>query len=129
MTAFRELGPIGRDQQRQMRELRWSIAGGFEDQNVLEGVRQMILAADDVADPQVGVVGARCQMIGRHAVGAQEREVFDVGARLHLFAIDGIGEADDLARLRGAHESAWQTVLPWQPGGRFLRGTSPASPD
>ena len=69
VAALRKLGPVRRDQQRKMRELRRREAGGFEDQHVLVGVRKMILAANDVADAQVGVVGARRQMIGRHAVG------------------------------------------------------------
>ena len=54
---------------------KWAIRRrGFEDQLVLEGVGEMLLAADDVADAQVGVVGAVGQVIGGHAVAAQQRE-------------------------------------------------------
>ena len=104
VAALRELGSIGRDQQRKMRELRRRDAGGFEDQDVLEGVREMVLAADDVADPQIGIVGAGGQVIGRHAVGAQQREVFDVGAGFHLLAVDGIFEANCLPASRGTRK-------------------------
>ena len=55
-----------------------------KDQHVLEGVGQMILPADDVADAQIGIVGAGGQMIGRHAVAAQQREILDVGRRFSI---------------------------------------------
>ena len=54
----------------------------LEDQDVLEGVRQVVLAADDVADAQIGVVGAGGQVIGGHAVAAQQREILDIGGGL-----------------------------------------------
>ena len=53
----------------------------------------MILPANDVADAQVGVIGAGGQMIGRHAVAAQQGKVFDLIGQLGLLAIDGIGKA------------------------------------
>ena len=77
-----------------MRELRRRRSSGFEDQDVLEGVREVILTADDVADAQVGIVGTRRQVIGRHAVGTQEREVFDVSGGFHLLAVNGVGKAN-----------------------------------
>src|ERR1035441_8778205 len=70
-----KLGAIGRDQQGQVGELRRGGAGGFEDEHMLEGVGEMVLAADDVADAQVGVVGAGGQVVGGHAVAAHEREI------------------------------------------------------
>ena len=36
-------------------------------------------------------------MIGRHPIGAQQGEVFDVGAGFDLLAINGIGEANHAA--------------------------------
>ncbi len=97
MAALGELGSVGRNQQRQMRELRRRVAGGFENQHVLVGVRKMILAANDVADAQVGIVGAGGQVIGRHPIGAQQGEVFNVGACFDLLAVNGIGEANHVA--------------------------------
>ena len=58
VTSLRELGSVGGDQQGQVRELRRSVTGGLEDEHVLEGVGEMVLAADDVTNAQVGVVGA-----------------------------------------------------------------------
>ena len=77
-----------------MSESRRDGAGGFEDQLVLEGVREMLLSADDVRDAQVGIVGAVRQVIGGHAVTAQKCEIFDIGIGLGLFAVDGVLELD-----------------------------------
>src|SRR5579864_2214042 len=44
-------------------------------------------------------------MVGGITVGAEQGEVFDVGAGLHLFAVDGIGKADDLACVAGDAEA------------------------
>ena len=84
VLALRKLRAVGSDQQRQMRELRRLDAERLENQHVLEGVGQMILAANDVADAQIGIVGAGGHVIGRHAVAAQQREIFDIGRRLSL---------------------------------------------
>ncbi len=84
-----------------MRELRRRESGGLEDQHMLVRIRKMILAANDVADAQIGIVGARRQVIGRHAVGAQQRKVLDVGRGLHLLAINSVGEAHHLPALAG----------------------------
>ena len=93
VAALGELGSIGRDQQRDVREARRGEAGGFEDEHVFEGVGEMVLAADDVADAEVGIVGAGGQVVGRHAVAAQQGEVFDVGGGFGLVAVDAVGEA------------------------------------
>ncbi len=82
--ALGEFGAIGGDQQRKMRELRRLDAEPFEDQQVLEGVGEVILAADDVADAEIGVVDARGEVVGRHAVRAQQGEVFDLVGQLGL---------------------------------------------
>src|ERR1700756_152339 len=82
-----------------MRKLRGREVRGFEDQYVLVGVREMVLAANNMADAQVGVVGTGCQVIGRHAIGAQEREVLNVGGSLHLLAINGVRETHDSSTL------------------------------
>src|SRR5579862_5212903 len=59
----------------------------------------MVLAADDVADAQVGIVGAGGQMVGRIAIRAEQGKIFDISTGLHLFAVNGIGEANNLAAL------------------------------
>jgi hypothetical protein len=45
---------------------------------VLEGVGEMILAADDVGDEQIGVVNAGGEMVGGKSVRAQKSEIFDL---------------------------------------------------
>src|ERR1700733_3838006 len=83
-----------------MRELWQRCSGllcGLKYQHMLVRIRKMILTADDVADLQIDVVGARRQMIGGHAVAAEQGEVFDVVGRFGLVAVNGIGEADVFA--------------------------------
>ena len=91
---FESLAAVGRNQQRQMRELRRFHARRAEDQDVFERVGEMILPAHDVADPQIHIVRAGSQMIGGRAVTAQQREVFDIVGRFRLFAENGVGESD-----------------------------------
>ena len=55
----------------------------------------MVLPADDLRDFEVDVIGAGSQVIGRHAVGAQEGKVLDVFGELGLFAEDAVVESDD----------------------------------
>ena len=50
----------------------------------------MILAANDVADAQVDIVGAGRHVISGNAVAAQQREILDVGGQLGLLAVDRI---------------------------------------
>src|ERR1700691_3315196 len=79
-----------------MRKLRMLDARSFEDQNMLESVGQVILAANDVTDAQVGIISTRCQMISRHSVTAQQSKVLNVRRRLHLLTIYRICEANGL---------------------------------
>ncbi len=97
VLALGELGAIGGDEQGEMRELGRLDAEGLEDQQVLEGVGEVILAADDVADAQIGVVDAGGEMVGGHAVRAQQREVFHLVGELGLRAVDAIGKAQGAA--------------------------------
>ena len=92
-----ELRSVGRDKQRKMRELRRRGARAFENEHVLVGVREMILAADDVADTEIDVVRTRGEVVGGHAVGAEQRKVFDIVSGLDLLAVDRVREADLLA--------------------------------
>jgi len=57
---------------------------------MLVGVGEVILAADDVTDAQIGVVHTRGEMIGRHSVRPQQGEVFDLVCELRLRAINAI---------------------------------------
>ncbi len=82
-----------------MSELGQGGGDGFEDQRVLEGVGEVVLAANDVADAQVGVIGAGGHVVSRHGVGAEQGEVLDIGGGLGLWAVDGVVEADDSFRL------------------------------
>ena len=90
VDALGKLHAVGRHEQREVREGGRFGAGGVEDQHVLEGVGEVLLAADDVGDAQVGVVGAVGEVIGGHAVAAQQGEIFDIGVGLGLVAVDGI---------------------------------------
>src|SRR5262250_3474368 len=58
----------------------------------------MVLAADDVADLEVDVIRAGSEMVGGHAVAAQQSEVFNVVGGLDLVSIDGVAEPDALTR-------------------------------
>jgi hypothetical protein len=60
---------------------------------MLEGVGEVILAADDVADAEIGVVDAGGKVISGKAIRTQQGEVFDLVGELGLFPIDAIGEA------------------------------------
>ena len=84
-----------------MRELRRLETGGAEDQDVLEGVGQVVLAAHDVADAEIDVVGAGGQVIGRRAVAAEQREVFDIVGGFGLLAVDESVKRDGFAVSRG----------------------------
>src|SRR5258708_7810339 len=82
-----------------MSKLRRRRARGLENQPVFERVGQMVLAANNVANAQVGIVCTRSQVISRHAVAAQQSEVFDVGGGLHLLAVHCVSKSHPLAAL------------------------------
>src|SRR5208337_3474214 len=88
-----------------MRELRRLGAGAFENQHVLVSIRQVILTADDVADAEVDVVGTGGEVVGGHAVGAEEGEVFDVAGGFDLLAVNGVRKANLLAGASGNTEA------------------------
>ena len=58
MFPFTQLGAVGGDEQREMGEVGRRDAQALEDQQVLEGIGQVILAANDVADALIGVIHA-----------------------------------------------------------------------
>src|SRR5271166_3445753 len=71
--------------------------GGLEDEYVLVCIGKMVLTADDVTDLQIDVVGTRRQVVGGHAVAAEQGEVFDVVGGFGLMTVDGVGKADVFA--------------------------------
>ena len=66
----------------------------LEDQDVLERVGQVFLAAQDVGDAEIGIVGAGGHVIGRHAGGAQQGEVLDIGGGLGTASINQVVHDD-----------------------------------
>ncbi len=104
VAALGELGAVGGDEQGQMRELRRHGPKAFEDEQVFEGVGEVVLAANDVADRQVGVVHAGRQMISRVAVGTEQGKVFDFVGQLGLISVDGVGEA------KGSFDTGFQAA-------------------
>ena len=97
MLALGELGAIGGNEQGKMGELGRLSAEGFEDQQMLEGVGEVILAANDVGDAQIGVVHAGGQVVGGHSIASQQGEVLDLVGELGLLAVDAVREAQRTA--------------------------------
>ena len=64
----------------------------LEQQHLLRRVRDVIVAAHDVRDLHVEVVGDDGEVVGRVAVGAQDDEVLDVGVVERDRAVHEIGE-------------------------------------
>ena len=65
-----------------------------EDADVLEGVLDVVVAADDVGDALVDVVHHVRDVEDRRAVGADDREVLDVLRLLRHVALDDVVELD-----------------------------------
>ena len=105
VAAFGKFRSIGSDEERKMGELGRVGSGALENKNVFVGVGEVVLAADDVADAEVDIVGAGSEVVGGHAVGAEEGEVFDVGGRFELVAIDGVVEAHCFGGVPGDAEA------------------------
>jgi hypothetical protein len=54
----------------------------------------MVLSANDVADAQIDIVGTRREVVSGHAIGTEQRKVFDIIGGFDLLAIDGVIEAN-----------------------------------
>src|SRR5689334_8913304 len=94
MAPLRELGSVWRNKQRQMRKS-WRInTQRLKDENMLECIGQVVLAANNVTDLEVGIVGAGCQVIRWRAVAAQQGEVLNIRGGFRLLAINAVGELD-----------------------------------
>jgi hypothetical protein len=77
-----------------MRETRSEVTGGLKDEQMLEGIREVILAANNVADLQIDIIGAGCQMLRRHSDAPQQREIFDIRGQFGLIAVHFIVKRD-----------------------------------
>ena len=82
-----ELLAVGAEDHAEVRELRDRRAERPEERDVLGRVGEVVVAADDVRDPHVGVVHADAEVVERMAVGAHEDEV-----------VEGVGRKLDAAR-------------------------------
>src|ERR1700719_2947116 len=83
-------------------------ARGFEDEDMFECIRQMILSADDMADAQVYVIGAGCHVIRGHPVAAEQREILNVGCGFRLGSVDSVCELNLLRHI------AWHAVTHYE---------------
>ena len=101
MFPFRQFGAIGGDEQGKMGELGRRGAEAFKDEQMLEGVGQVILAADNVADAEIGVVGARGEMVSGKAVRPQQGEVLYLVGELWLRAVDAVHKSQHTALAAG----------------------------
>src|ERR1700678_1598991 len=63
----------------------------------------MVLPANNVADAQIDVVGARSEVVGGHAIGTEQRKILNVVGGFELFAVDGVMKAN------------WLTATPRNP--------------
>ncbi len=94
--ALAHLGAVRVEDQRQVRERRHRVAEGAEQQDVLGRVREMVLAADHVADLHRRVVDDDREVVERRAVAADDDEVAAEVRDVDLdAAADDVVEGDD----------------------------------
>ena len=65
---------------------------GLEDQELREGVREVLLGADDVGDLHLDVVDDAGEVVERRAVGADDHEVADLVGRERDVPLDQVVE-------------------------------------
>ena len=73
--ALRELLAVRPVEERQVRVARRLGAERGQDQQLLRGVREVVVAADHIGDPHVGVVDRDREVVERGAVAARDHEV------------------------------------------------------
>ena len=73
--TLRQLAPVGPVQERQVRIARRDGVEGAQDQQLLRRVRQVVVAANDVGDPHVGIVHCDREVVQRRAVTPRDHEV------------------------------------------------------
>ena len=86
MPALGQFRSVRADEQRHVPEFRHVVSERFKQHDVLEGVGEVVLAANHMGDLQVAVVHGRGEVIGGQSVTAQEGEVFDVRVLAELLA-------------------------------------------
>jgi len=101
VLALGELGAVWGDEQGEMGELGRLDAQSLKDEQVLEGVGEVILASDDVADAEIGVVNAGGEVVGGHRIRAQEGEVFNLVCEFGLRTVDAVSEMQGAALATG----------------------------
>ena len=67
-----------------MGKLRQRHAERLKEEDVLRRVGEVVLAANDVGDPHVGIVDDDGEVIERRAVGAQDHQVATQGVTVNL---------------------------------------------
>ena len=91
--TFGEAGSVEAENQRHVGEAGWSRAERLVEQHLPRRIRQMVVAADDVRDPHLGVVDDAAEDEEWRAVRADDDEIVEVGvlehdAALHLVVHD-----------------------------------------
>ena len=90
-----------------MRKLRHLLTESLVKQNLFMRVRQMILTANDVRDAHLDVVEHDRKVVERMAVRTQQHQVFNLGKRALLLAIN------DVRKSRRAFARHLQTNREW----------------
>ncbi len=96
-----KLLPVRPHHHRQMRVGGWREPERIKDLHLARRVGQMVVAAHDVSDAEVGVVEHGGEVIGRHAVGAKNDQVVELRVVEHGAPLDEIVD-HGLARARRA---------------------------
>ena len=98
---------VGSENERHVRKFWRRSAQCLEQQNVLRRVRDVIVAANNVSDPHVDVIGDNRQVVNRQPVRSQDHEIFDLlvidfDVAAHVIGICGLafGHFEPDRRLR-----------------------------
>eukprot|EP00958_Prasinococcus_capsulatus_P024870 scaffold3981_cov302-Prasinococcus_capsulatus_cf.AAC.2 len=84
-VALGQLAAVGREDERDVRKLRALEAQGVVEESLAEGVGEVLLGADDVADAHERVIDGHAEVVHGHAVAAQDDEITQrVGLPRHL---------------------------------------------
>ncbi len=90
-VALAEPRAIDAEDERDVCERRHRVAERPVEQDLLRRVGQVVLAADDVRDPHVGVVDDGAEIVRRRAVGAHDDEVVEFAVLEDDVAFDEVG--------------------------------------
>ena len=77
-VALAESGPVGAQNERQVCKDGDRPSQGAVEKNLLGGVRDVVGATDDMADVHVQIIQHHAQVVGGHAIGPNQHEVFDL---------------------------------------------------